>query len=106
MLTPIVRHEDRSAQSTAEAVIDALHVMISEFENLIEPIEFILMMMNSHCPWVWNCSTYQYSSSLRKTLSAYLVGVNNHRQFLIFVTTLVTGIILFDYLAWACEYRC
>jgi len=37
-----------------------------------------------HCPWVWNC-----------------VGLNNHRQFIIFVSSLVVGILLFDYLTWA-----
>ena len=30
------------------------------------------------------------------------VGVNNHRQFLLFVMTLVLGIILFDYLPFEC----
>lgn len=36
--------------------------------------------------------------------SLILVGVNNHRQFVIFVTTLVLGIALFDYLSYACTF--
>lgn len=38
-----------------------------------------------HCPWIWNC-----------------VGVDNHRQFFLFTTTLVIGVCLFDRLALAC----
>ena len=34
----------------------------------------------------------------------FVVGVHNHRQFILFVTTLVLGIILFDYLTFACTY--
>ncbi|KAJ7641399.1 DHHC palmitoyltransferase-domain-containing protein [Roridomyces roridus] len=37
-----------------------------------------------HCPWVWN-----------------YVGANNHRQSVVFVTALVFGLILFDYLTYA-----
>lgn len=32
----------------------------------------------------------------------HIVGVNNHRQFVMFVTMLVLGIVLFDYLSFAC----
>jgi hypothetical protein len=40
----------------------------------------------SHCPWIWNC-----------------VGYNNHPNFLLFVGTLVAGIVSFDVLAVLCE---
>ena len=41
---------------------------------------------------------------LEPGLTPFPVGVNNHRQFIIFITTLVIGITLFDYLTWACKY--
>lgn len=45
-----------------------------------------------------------YQHALAKFLIfAPLVGMNNHRQFILFVTTLVIGIILFDYLTYACQ---
>ena len=60
------------------------------------------MIWCSHCPWVWNCGAFWiYLFELELTLPP--VGLNNHRQFIIFVTALVIGIISFDYLTWACE---
>ncbi|GAA5969222.1 hypothetical protein JCM8115_004322 [Rhodotorula mucilaginosa] len=41
-----------------------------------------------YCPWVWND-----------------VGVNNHRQFLLFVASLVGGVLLFARLTWAYFYE-
>jgi len=34
----------------------------------------------------------------------FSVGLNNHRQFILFVSTLVGGVMVFDYLTYACMY--
>lgn len=47
---------------------------------------FALMSEYSYCPWVWND-----------------VGVNNHRQFLLFILFLVVSVILLIRLAFACK---
>ncbi|KAG5337091.1 hypothetical protein C0989_010832 [Termitomyces sp. Mn162] len=41
------------------------------------------------------------SIRLASRLPGVTIGMNNHRQFVIFITTLVVGVILFDYLAYA-----
>ncbi|GAA6037584.1 hypothetical protein JCM8097_006126 [Rhodosporidiobolus ruineniae] len=41
-----------------------------------------------YCPWVWND-----------------IGVNNHRQFLLFVGSLVVGVLWFIYLTWGYFYE-
>ena len=60
----------------------------------------------SHCPWVWNCGKHYHMHPVGSCAdNDGAVGINNHRQFLLFVTTLVTGIILFDYLTYACKFE-
>ncbi|GAA5821129.1 hypothetical protein JCM11251_001978 [Rhodosporidiobolus azoricus] len=41
-----------------------------------------------YCPWVWND-----------------VGVNNHRQFILFLASLVTGVLFFTHLTWGYFYE-
>ncbi|KAH0833938.1 DHHC palmitoyltransferase-domain-containing protein [Lanmaoa asiatica] len=53
-----------------------------------------------HCPWVWNCGSFSCQLEHAITDHCLPVGANNHRQFLLFVTTLVIGIALFDYLSY------
>lgn len=60
--------------------------MISRFFNFFTRLS--AQRTFSHCPWVWNC-----------------VGSGNHRQFVMFITTLVLGILLFDYLAFNCKHH-
>lgn len=62
----------------------------------------------SHCPWIWNCGKSDQCCVARSKaliLLFFAVGSGNHRQFLLFVATLVAGISLFDALAVACEFR-
>jgi hypothetical protein len=64
-----------------------------------------LIEWRSHCPWVWNCGMFSQILQLLVSRPTHPpVGLNNHRQFIIFVTALVIGICLFDYLTWACKY--
>lgn len=58
---------------------------------------------DSHCPWVWNCGPFSCQPEFAIADYPLTVGANNHRQFLLFVTTLVIGIALFDYLSYECE---
>ena len=60
---------------------------------------------SSHCPWVWSCGQFRFCFWIAQTgwLIEITVGMNNHRQFLLFVTTLVIGVCLFDYLTYACQ---
>lgn len=42
--------------------------------------------VNSHCPWVFNC-----------------VGINNHRNFFLYIIFLTIGIILYDIILYYCK---
>ncbi|KAF8272664.1 hypothetical protein EI94DRAFT_1795860 [Lactarius quietus] len=62
-------------------------------------------LRSKHCPIAheFGIAVGSCVQLLDPELTPFPVGVNNHRQFIIFVTTLVIGIILFDSLAWAFE---
>jgi len=51
---------------------------------------------------LWSVYTFSVHSYFSRT---FPVGLNNHRQFLIFVVTLVVGVCLFDYLTYECTFR-
>jgi hypothetical protein len=61
-------------------------------------------MCHSHCPWVWNCGKLSSLNIGTPILMQFVVGANNHRQFLLFVSTLVIDIVLFDYLVYECMF--
>ena len=99
------RHESLCARNTAAFAVNVSRVRISKLLPLV--VCWVhLMVRCSHCPWVWNCGAfwiYLFEFELTSP-RAPPVGLNNHRQFIIFVTSLVIGIVLFDYLTWSCEY--
>lgn len=52
-----------------------------------------------HCPWIWNCGEWS-APETRSRQALTSVGFNNHRYFLLFVLTLIVGVIFFDRLAY------
>jgi hypothetical protein len=95
------RQESLCARNTAAFAVNVSRVRISKLLLLLVCWAH-LMVWCSHCPWVWNCGAF-WIYLFELGLTPPPVGLNNHRQFIIFVTALVIGIISFDYLTWACE---
>jgi hypothetical protein len=85
VLTNQRRLANRFDLSTVGSATNVLVVTISEHICICD-LSCRLTTGASHCPWVWNC-----------------VGAGNHRQFVLFITMLVFGILFFDYLSFNCK---
>jgi palmitoyltransferase ZDHHC13/17 len=69
--------------------------MVCGFESCGDISQHLSAFFFSFAVFFLHISTTSHTNSW-----FFLVGLNNHRQFILFITTLVVGIILFDYLVY------
>jgi hypothetical protein len=89
-----------AAHATGALLVATSAFIFSSF-SWPNPNQFSLASVTALGFGIAVCCTLSLGWNLRSRI-IFLVGSNNHRQFVLFITTLVIGIVLFDYLTYAC----